>query len=236
LEQKKPSVITKIKRSYHNSNPRKPMQRIKFALKRSPLFFSVIVISFIIIAALIFPITKLYSSTKIAFEERAMTFDLYRESQDKLKVKNAEMYLEKIQNSFTDEQLKKIIEKHTTYKLFINNKIAEKKTATFYSTTDKTLITFYEQYPSDVKDMIPEALIKKYSKIDETEILKLIKISANAAKYTITEQEYPDGRKLYIQFDSVKTGEIITLDLESNFAKTLGLEEYSIEIFYNKAT
>lgn len=213
----------------------KPIQKFQSALKKNPLFFASLVLSIIAIAVLVIPITRLYQKTNVAFQERALVFDLYREAEAQLKAKNNELYLSKMQKTFTDDQLMKMIDRHTTYKLFINNKVAEKNTSIFYSNSDTTLITFYEQYAANAKDFIPDELLNKYSKINKTEIEKLIKISTNEAKYTMTEQQYEDGRKLYIQFDAVKPGEIITLDLENKFAKTLGMDEYSIEIFYNKA-
>ncbi len=213
---------------------KKNIQEFKKLLVNNPLFYSVFIGSIIIIIALIAPITFLYYEASNALTEKAEVFEKYVDAQKDLNTKNESLYALKLKSAFTKEELIKLIDKVTTYTFLVNNNPVTKDSLVQYSTTSKTLITFYEKYNRSAYEVIPKSLLLEFSRINKKDIDNLMKIYTNEAKYTAKEQFYEDGRKLYIQFDKVKTGEIITIDFETDFAKILGINEGTVEIFHNK--
>lgn len=212
----------------------KKLRKFKKALVNKPVFYSILIICVLILSGLTYLITNLYNESNILLEQRNEVLNTYNKEKELLKTKNIESYASRLENAFTEEQILKIITKVTKYSISINNKSLSKNEETFYSNNKKTVISFYEKYNRDAIDLVTLSLLRKYSKISVLNSKNLIKIYTNNATYKISEQILDDGRKLIIQFDNIGDGEIITLDIESGFAKILGLEVNSIEIFHNK--
>jgi len=192
-------------------------------------YFTICAIAFAVLLLVAFNTNKEYTGQRNLLQEN---FANYTVAVEKLEAKNQELYSQRILGSFTQPQLVRMKEKFNRYALLINNNHIKENTYTFESKTDKIVITFYERFERDSFFPFPGDLVHSISMINEETIENLIRIYTNEAEYSFRTELAEDGRKVHVDFNNVNPGEIITLDIAFDFAKKLGLDDGSLEIFY----
>lgn len=205
----------------------------KFGLSKRTLVFLLILL--LAIGGLLFGVIKLYGRTVVALDELDSAFNMLSDAKQKMEESNVELYEKRLEDAFTHEQLIAIAQQFVKYELYVNNRKIEENQSIFYSQTPKIMITFYERFERDTLKVLPVSVMRKTSKVIEDVLKKNILVNVTESDYTIEERLTPEGIRTDLFFTGVKSGEIITLDMDYKFSELIGLSDSSLEIFYNIA-
>ncbi len=212
---------------------RKNIIKFQNSLKGNVFFGLFILGSLIVIAGLMVLVFSLSGRISVSNKARNESFKIVEAKQAVIDKANNEMYTARLSGAFTDAQLMKMKDKFTEYAIYVNNVVVKGGTSVIYSKTENISVSFYEKYSTDAKKFFPLDTLRKYCKIAQDVLEKNVIINTNEADYKITTLMLDTGRKVTLDFSNVKAGEIIAIDMQYDMAKALGLDDGSIEIFYN---
>ena len=193
-------------------------------------------LSLLVIVGLVIVVVKLYGWTSSSAEERDDAFRLLEDAEQKLEARNAELYEQRLDGAFTDEQIVALTEQFVEYDLYVNNRKVEEDQTIVYSQTPRVMITFYEKFGKDARKLFPDNVLYKTSKVARAVLEEKILVSVTKSEFEFKEMVTEEGIRTDLVFGGVEPGEIITLDLDYEFSELLGLQDSSIEIFYNVTT
>lgn len=189
--------------------------------------------SIIAVIGLGFTACSLYRTTLQMNTERNNAFLMQQQAEALLESKNNDLYYDRLKRAFTGEQLSAMIGRNVTYTLSINHKQVSSSAPIVYSGTPDIVVTLCENFGRSAERLFPEELLQEMSSLREAELASVLRISTNEAVFDTTFQTTEDGIRTDIRFADVKPGEIITLDMDPDFAESLGLVENIVEVFYN---
>lgn len=212
---------------------RKNVIKFQNSLKGNVFFGLFIIACLVIITGLLFLVFNLSGRISVSNKARNESFKIVEAKQAIIDKANNEMYTTRLTGAFTDVQLMKMKDKFTEYAIYVNNVVVKGGTSVIYSKTENISVSFYEKYTNDAKRFFPLDILRKYCKIAQDVLEKNVTINTNEADYKISTLMLDTGRKVTVDFSNVKAGEIIAIDMQYDMAKALGLEDGSIEIFYN---
>lgn len=206
-------------------------------LRRSKFFWVYLLLSFLVILGGIAGVVQLEKIRISAASDRGHAFQMMSEIKQVIEDENIIRMEERLKGAFTEKQLVAMIEQFVEYELYVNNqKIGENQTI-FYSKTPSIRITFYERFDKEALKLFSSSTLMDTSKIRKEFLDKNIIISTTASEYGEYKiEQTPQGIRTDINFTGVKAGEIISLDVNYQFAKLIKLEDARLEIFYNITT
>lgn len=160
-------------------------------------------------------------------------YNRYQSAAAKLQVKN-EAYLENVmKKQFSVDQIANIIRKYYTYSISVNGSPLKKKDTIYYAQSPDVTLLLSERCSKSGSSLIPDSLVKSGSRFSKENFGNVVKISSQE-KYTMDTTTVNNGSDVYLKFNKLKAGDVITLQFTHSFAETLGFSQNIFEIIYNK--
>lgn len=209
--------------------------RLRIFLSDQKVFGVIILIYLTAIILLIVASFNIISKTDKALAENQKLFDSYFALEGNVNDKNASLFEEKLNASFSKMELIKITQSYMHFTLFVNGQEV-KDISTIYANTKNVTIKFKETCDKKVFNVLPKSIADYSSFVKISDATKILKINTNAAKFTTAMNATDNEKWITYSFSNVNSGEIITVEiLNKELARKMGLNADMFEIIYNKA-
>jgi hypothetical protein len=172
-------------------------------------------------------------SLSVRYDESLKAFN---EANDKMLSENMAAFEKTIFGSFTEQQIIKIGQKNSNYGISINGDPLGLSESVVYSDRPTVAVLLSENYGKDSLNYLPRSVIEKGSIIDLKNAESLIKVTHGDAKLENNVYDYFYGKTLSYLVSDLKPGDIVTIEVNPDIARKIGMEDNIVEIFYNKET
>lgn len=159
----------------------------------------------------------------------------FNEANDKLYSENMAAFEKTLLGSFSDPQLIRIAQKNCKYGIQINGTALGMNETVVYSERPTVAVLLSENYGKDTLNLLPRSIVEKGSIITLDKAPSLIKVTySDGATMENNVYDYFYGKTLSYLVSGLKAGDIVTIEVDPEIAKKIGLTDNIIEIFYNK--
>lgn len=168
-------------------------------------------------------------------DQKNEAFRQYKSLLAKLETMDADQYNQRFMNGFNPTELTKISESFLQYDLYINSVLLKKGQTTIQSGTKDISIVLIEKYSAKAGNNLPASVLEYGSRAKSYLKSPIFKIMTTKSKFdaTLRKRAEGDGYRLVYGFTNVNPGEIITVDIDKEIAKKLGLNQPGFEIIYS---
>ena len=204
---------------------------LKIFFESNKVLKNILIIYSIILLILLIATVSLLRNLVVSSTENRNASAHYDFLSNEIKSDNLATFEKTLFGGFNSDQLKKISQKYLKYTLSVNGE--QFVSSPVYSASPNISVVVTEAYDPRTEAFLPQNIIEYGTILSKDDAMSLLKIQTTTAKVN-TELDYADNKKwIAYNFNNVKAGEIITIEVEPSLADKMGISDNTFEVIYN---